>query len=76
MANEDLAICVLSERPLIELERYDLSVYQITGEFYATWFCTPCGCVHETSRRHTQILAHEDGMAAIEAHHAELHSSE
>jgi hypothetical protein len=73
MANEHLAVCVYSARPMVEFERYDLSVYRIGGEFYATWFCTICGDVHETSRRDTQPAAQDDGMAAIEAHHAALH---
>jgi hypothetical protein len=75
MSNKDLAVCVYSDRPIVELERYELSVYRIAGEFYSTWYCTPCGHVHETSRQHTQILAQDDGMAAIEAHHASVHSA-
>jgi hypothetical protein len=73
MANKDLAFCVSSERPMIGLERYDLSVYRIADEFYATWFCTICGDVQETSRRDVQSAAHDDGMAAIKGHHAARH---
>jgi hypothetical protein len=73
MSNEDLAVCVCSERPIVGLQRYELSVYRIGGEFYASWFCPNCGYTHETSRFHTQALAQDEGMAAIEAHHAAQH---
>jgi hypothetical protein len=65
MANKDLAVCVSSERPMIGLERYDLSVYRISGEFYATWFCTICGDVHETSRRGGQPAAQDEAWLRL-----------
>jgi hypothetical protein len=73
MSRDNLAICVHSERPIVGLERYELSVYRLADEFYATWFCSICGCIHETSRCDSQSSAQESGVAAIEAHHAELH---
>jgi hypothetical protein len=71
--DDELAVCVHSARPMVDLERYDLSVYRIGGEFYATWFCATCGDVNETSRRDAQSEAQGDGMAAIEGHHLALH---
>ena len=73
MPKDNLPVCIHSERPLVELERYELSVYRFADEFYATWFCSICGDLHETSRFDSQSSAQESGVAAIEAHHAELH---
>jgi hypothetical protein len=75
MASDNLAVCVDSERPLIGLERYELSVYQRAGEFYASWFCPFCGLIQETSRQEEISRAKSDGMEAITTHHAAMHGA-
>jgi hypothetical protein len=57
------------------MERYDLSVYRIGMEFFASWFCPRCGGARPTSRCHSQSVARRDGIAAIEAHHASIHGA-
>jgi hypothetical protein len=73
MASDHLAVCVHSERPVVERQRYELSVYAVAGGFYASWFCTLCGEVHETARATSKILAQDEGAAAIDRHHAARH---
>jgi hypothetical protein len=74
MSNDNFAVCVLSERPVVARQRYELSVYRFEGRFYTSWFCAICGQSYETTRCESESLAHDEGMAAIEAHHATLHS--
>jgi hypothetical protein len=59
---------VLSERPVVGKHQYDLGVYEVAGEFYATWICVECPARGKTEMVATQGKAHADGLAALESH--------
>jgi hypothetical protein len=64
---------VLSERPVVGKNQYDLGVYQVGKEFYATWFCVHCPARGKTAMHRRQSEAHKDGLGLLEAHAKERH---
>lgn len=75
MANKNRAVYAIGERYEINGNRYDLSVYRVDNEFYASWFCEYCPARGETDLVADRTLAKEAGQAALDAHHIKSHSS-
>ena len=76
MANKKRPIYAISGRYEIQGNHYDLSVYRVDNEFYASWHCEYCPTRGETDLVLDLILAKEAGQAALDVHHVESHAAE
>jgi hypothetical protein len=71
----DETICVMSERPVVQRQRYELSVYLTGSDYYSSWLCHLCPTRGETPCVAEQAIAHQDGHDALEAHHQDRHAA-
>jgi hypothetical protein len=76
MANKKRAVYAISGRYEINGNHYDLSVYRVDNEYYASWFCEYCPTRGETDLVLDRTRAKAAGQAALDAHHVEFHAAE
>jgi hypothetical protein len=71
---QNQAAYVTGEQYRIAKSRYDVSVYRIDAEYYATWFCDNCPTRGETPKVGDQAAALDAGIKAAHGHHEERHA--
>jgi hypothetical protein len=76
MANKMRPVYAIGERYEIKGNRYDMSVYRVDNEFYASWFCQYCPARGETDLVADRTLAKEAGQATLDAHHVKFHAAD
>jgi hypothetical protein len=75
MASKNRAVYALKDHYEIQGHPYELLIYRVDNEFYASWSCEACATRGETDLAPDREIAKEVGVAVLKKHHAECHAS-